>query len=99
MENDIFKHKPWLREITKEDFHSEDLKMIADFAGVEAAISLLLNMRGYTFTIPCKEELILKTRYIKRIYDGSKTCRRKLAKECGVTENYIYKLYNKSESV
>lgn len=96
MEDDIFKQKPWLREITKEDFHSVDLKMIADFAGVEAAISLLLNMRGYTFTIPSKEEHILKIRYIKRIYDGSKETRRRLAKECGYTENYIYKLYSSS---
>ena len=36
-----------------------------------------------------------EVQYIKEVYDGSKTSRSLLAKQCDLSENYILKLYKK----
>ncbi len=92
MNDDLFNNKPWFKNVVPEDFKNEDLKMIASFAGAEAAILLLYFMPGFIFTIPQAEEIILKKKYIKKQYDGTKSTRRRLAVECGFSESYIYKI-------
>lgn len=82
----------WIKEIRPEDMPSENLRLIADFCGVDTAINLMQNMAGINVYIPNTALTQLKARYIKKKYDGTRDCANRLALELGVSINYIYKI-------
>jgi Mor family transcriptional regulator len=87
--------KPWIKYITIDNLPNEDMKIIASVIGLEATIKIMSEFSGVTFAVPKKAMLAAKIKYIKEVYDGSKTSRSLLAKQCDMSENYILKLYKK----
>lgn len=95
MKENIEDIQPWAKEITKEDLPNEDLRIIADLIGIDVAIKMMCNLQGINISIPQKATINAKIKYIKKHYDGTKKSRYKLAKICGVSEGYIYKIARK----
>ena len=90
--------KPWVRNITPEDMPNEDLKFIAENAGVNAALALILHTQGLIVSIPKNALKQVKDKYILNSYKWSKYSLNELAVECGVSQRYIYKLLEQKKS-
>lgn len=88
--------KPWMDDITAEDMPNDDLKFIAQEAGIDAALALILCTPGLTVSIPKNPLKLVKERYILKNYKGSKFSINELAVKCDVTQRYIYTLINQS---
>lgn len=84
--------KPWIQSVTPDDMPNDDLKFIAQKAGVQSALALLFYTPGLTVNIPKNPFKIMKKEYIKNNYDGTKYMLNKLAVECGCSQRYIYKI-------
>lgn len=84
--------KPWINEIDINDLPNEDLKIIAEIIGIDIAIKMMCELPGIAISIPKNATLKAKIKYVKKHYDGSKKSRYKLAKECDLSENYIYRI-------
>jgi len=84
--------QPWAQEITKDDLPNEDLRIVADLISLEVAVKMMCELQGINISIPQKAAANAKIRYIKKHYDGTKKSRYELAKICGVSEGYIYKI-------
>jgi Mor family transcriptional regulator len=87
---------PWIEDITVEDLPNEDLKIVAALVGLDTAVKMMCELPGIVISIPKNATLGAKIKYIKKHYDGSKKSRYELAKACGVSENYIYKIIRKA---
>lgn len=87
--------KPWTKYMTIDNLPNEDMRLLASVIGLEATIKVMSEFSGVTFAVPKKAMLAAKIKYIKEVYDGSKTSRSLLAKQCDMSENYILKLYKK----
>lgn len=85
-------NNPWIKNITKENLPNEDLKIIAEILGLGVAIKMMCELPGMNIAIPKNATLKAKIQYIKQNYDGSKKSRYDLAKACGLSENYIYRI-------
>lgn len=81
--------------MTIDNLPNEDMRLLASVIGLEATIKVMSEFSGVTFAVPKKAMLAAKIKYIKEVYDGSKTSRSLLAKQCDMSENYILKLYKK----
>ena len=89
METEI---KPWIQNITAEDMPNEDLRFIAEKAGLNAALALLFYAPGLIVSIPKNGFRLLKDKYILKNYRWNKYSLNELAVKCDVTPRYIYKL-------
>lgn len=87
--------KPWMQSITPNDMPNDDLRFIAEKAGMQSALALLFCTPGLTVSIPKNPFKIIKEEYIKNNYDGTKYMLNKLAVECGCSQRYIYKILQK----
>ena len=88
-------YKPWMDYIKPEDMPNDDLKFIAENAGIKSALALIFCTPGLTVNIPKNSFKEVKERYILRKYDGTKYSINRLAVECGLSQRYIYKIINK----
>ncbi|HSA05878.1 MAG TPA: hypothetical protein P5556_01710 [Candidatus Gastranaerophilales bacterium] len=87
----------WLENLSMKDLPTEDIKIMADFYGIDFALKLMLDMPGINITIPGNGIKKIRNNYICRNYDGTRKSRLALALECKVTENYIKKLIWKNK--
>ena len=90
--------KPWMQNITPEDMPNDDLRFIAEKAGLNAALALVLFTPGLIVPIPKNAFKQLKDKYILNNYKFDKYSLNKLAVECEVSQRYIYKLLEQRKS-
>ena len=88
-------YKPWMDYIQPEDMPNDDLKFIAESAGIKSALALIFCTPGLTVTIPKNSFKEVKERYILNKYDGTKDSINRLAVDCGLSQRYIYKIIEK----
>lgn len=88
--------QPWMENVTAEDMPNDDLKFIAENAGIKSALILILLLPGLTVNIPKNALRKLKERYILNEYDGTKLTINKLTVECGLSQRYVYNLINRN---
>ncbi len=74
---------------------NEDMKIVANVIGLEATIKIMCELQGVNISVPQNATLSAKIAYIQDVYDGSKQSRVKLSKLCGLSENYIFRMYRK----
>lgn len=88
-------YKPWMDYIRPEDMPNDDLKFIAESAGIKSALALIFCTPGLTVTIPKNSFKEVKERYIMSKYDGTKYSINRLAVDCSLSQRYIYKIIEK----
>ncbi len=88
-------YKPWMDYIKPEDMPNDDLKFVAESAGIRSALALIFCTPGLTVTVPKNSFSEVKERYIVSQYDGTKYTLNRLAIECGFSQRYIYKIIKK----
>lgn len=88
-------YKPWMDYIKAEDMPNDDLKFIAESAGIRSALALIFCTPGLTVNIPKNSFREVKERYILHQYDGRKYTINRLAIECGLSQRYVYKIIKK----
>ena len=88
-------YKPWMDYIQPEDMPNDDLKFIAERAGIKSALALIFCTPGLTVTIPKNSFKEVKERYILNKYDGTKYSINRLAVDCGLSQRNIYKIIEK----
>ena len=84
--------RPWIKNITMDNLPNEDLNIVATIIGLDATIKLMCELPGILISVPKNATLPAKIAYIMEVYDGTKKSRLKLAKECDLSENYIYRV-------
>lgn len=89
---------PWTKYINIDNLPNEDMKILASIIGLEATIKIMCELQGVNISVPQNATLSAKIEYIKEVYDGTKQSRVKLSKLCGLSENYIYRMYRKKLS-
>lgn len=85
----------WMKNITADDMPNDDLKYIAENAGIRSALILILLLPGLTINIPKYALRKLKEKYIIKEFDGSKFTLNRLAIECGLSQRYVYNMIKK----
>lgn len=85
----------WMKNITADDMPNDDLKYIAENAGIRSALILILLLPGLTINIPKYALRKLKEKYIMKEFDGSKFTLNRLAIECGLSQRYVYNMIKK----
>nr|DAU52998.1 MAG TPA: Middle operon regulator, TRANSCRIPTION.2A [Caudoviricetes sp.] len=88
-------YKPWMDYIQPEDMPNDDLKFIAENAGIKPALALIFCTPGLTVNIPKNAFKTVKERYIVKKYDGTKYSLNRLAIDCELSQRYIYKIIKK----
>lgn len=91
-------YKPWMDNIKADDMPNDDLKFVAEHAGIKAALALIFCAPGLTVNIPKNAFKEVKERYIINNYDGTKYSINQLAVVCGLSQRYIYKIIQKNLS-
>ena len=90
-----FEIKPWMTNITPNDMPNEDLRFIAEKAGLKAALALIFYTPGLIVSIPKTAFKELKDKYILEHYNGGKYSLNDLCIKCDVSQRYIYRLIKK----
>ena len=88
-------YKPWMDNISADDMPNDDLKFIAEKAGIRSALALIFCSPGLTVSIPKNAFNTVKEQYIIHNYDGTKYSINKLAIECDLTQRFVYKVIEK----
>ena len=86
----------WMQNVTSDDMPNDDLKFVAENAGVKSALILILLLPGLTVNIPKHALKSLKERYILKEYDGTKFTLNRLTIECGLSQRYVYNLIKRN---
>ncbi len=89
-------YKPWMESIKANDMPNDDLKFIAEKAGIRSALALIFCTPGLTVSIPKNAFKTLKEKYILNHYDGTKYSINNLAIECDITQRHVYKIIERS---
>lgn len=89
---------PWKNYIKLEDIKNDDLKIIAEEAGLECSVRIITALRGLTIYIPLKPFKKAIERYILAKYDGTKYSINKLALECDITQRQVLKIIKRKIS-
>ena len=85
-------YEPWMDKATPNDMPNDDLKFVAEKAGMKQALMLIFLLPGLNVSIPKNALRKLKERYILNEYDGTKFSLNKLAVECEVSQRHVYKI-------
>ncbi len=89
---------PWKNYVKLEDIQNDDLKTIAEEAGLELSIRIIMALRGLTIYVPLKPFKKSVERYILAKYDGTKYSINKLASDCNMTQRQVSKIIKKGIS-
>ncbi|MBO6272996.1 hypothetical protein J6O48_09510 [bacterium] len=89
-------YEKWMEKITANDMPNEDLKYIAQNAGLKMALMLIFLLPGLSIYIPKLALKKLKEHYIMTEYDGTRTTLNRLAIECDYSQRYVYKIIRKN---
>lgn len=90
----VMEYKPWMDYIKVDDMPNDDLKFVAETAGLKSAIALIFCTPGLTVSIPKNSFKNVKEQYILEHYDGTKYSVNKLAVDCDLTQRQVYKIIN-----
>lgn len=82
----------WMENITIDDLPNDDLKLIAQTAGLKYALLLIWLCSGVTVVIPNNPFSKVRENYIVNHYDGSRMSINRLAIECGLSQRHIYRI-------
>lgn len=85
-------YEPWMEKATPDDMPNEDLKYVAQQAGMRQAMMLIILLAGLTVYIPKNALQTVKKRHIINEYDGTRYTINRLAIECNYSQRYIYKI-------
>ena len=85
-------YKPWMDFITPDDMPNDDLKFLAETAGIKSVLALIFSSPGLTVSIPKTAFKEVKERYILNNYDGRKYTINKMAVECDLSQRHVYKI-------
>ena len=85
-------YKPWMDYITPDDMPNDDLKFLAETAGIKSVLALIFSSPGLTVSIPKTAFKEVKERYILNNYDGRKYTINKMAVECDLSQRHVYKI-------
>ena len=88
-------YKPWMDYIRPEDMPNDDLKFIAESAGIKSALALIFSTPRLKVTIPKNSFKEVKERYIMSKNNRTKYSINRLAVDCGLSQRYIYKIIEK----
>lgn len=88
--------KEWMKNVTSNDMPNDDLKFVAENAGIKSAMALILLVPGLTVTIPRNALKTLKEKHILNEYDGTKYTLNRLAVECDLSQRYVYNLIRRN---
>lgn len=91
----MLKFEEWMINATAEDLPNDDLKFVADAAGMKTALIMVLLLPGTHLNIPKNALRLVKERYIINKYDGTRFSINKLAVECDLSQRYVYKIIEK----
>ena len=80
--------KPWMENISIEDLPNDDLKFVAQCAGIKVALTLIFCLPGLIVNIPKHALKKLKERYILKEYDGTKMTLNRLVVECELSQRH-----------
>lgn len=80
----------YLKDITPNDFKSEDLKFIAEVMGVEMCLEIVKHLAGFPLNIPKNALDNFKNKYILEYYNGKNS--RQLALETGFTKIHVCRM-------
>lgn len=83
--------KEVINKITKDDLPG-DMRDMAEIIGVKYTIMLMEKYAGMQVSFPSRGLLEASKRYIIENYDGTTESRRKLIRDCGISESYFYKI-------
>ena len=78
--------------ITPDDMPNDDLKFLAETAGIKSVLALIFSSPGLTVSIPKTAFKEVKERYILNNYDGRKYTINKMAVECDLSQRHVYKI-------
>lgn len=86
--------EPWMEKATPNDMPNDDLKFVAEKAGMRQALMLIFLLPGLTVSIPKNALKTLKERHIINEYDGTRYTLNRLAVECDLSQRHVYKIIN-----
>ena len=89
------KLQPWMDKIDINDLPNDDLKFVAEMAGLYEALILIFVLPGITVNIPKNGLKRLKERYIIKEYDGTKLTLNRLVVECDLSQRHVEKIIKK----
>ena len=87
--------EPWMEKATPDDMPNDDLKYVAEKAGMRYALMLIFLLAGLTVNIPKNSFKKLKEKYIIKEYDGTRFTLNRLAVECDISQRLVYKIIKK----
>lgn len=87
--------KKWMKDLTKDQLPGEDIKLVADYFGLNLAIRFLEELPGTLIHIPKTGLNKCRNEYICQVYDGSKESRVRLARQFDFSEGYIKQLISR----
>ncbi|HSA07308.1 MAG TPA: Mor transcription activator family protein [Candidatus Gastranaerophilales bacterium] len=87
--------KPWMQNLMPADMPNSELKELAEEFGIQSALEVISAWAGLIVSVPKQPFRDLLNKYIINNYDGTRASIVKLAKECEVTDRYIYYLLKK----
>lgn len=89
--------KEFLRELTIEDLPGKDMKMVAEYCGMDIAVKLIEEMPSMAIYIPKSSVNQLAQDYIRKNYNGSNV--KKLAVKTGYSEKQVYRILHEGKKV
>ena len=85
-------YEPWMDKATPNDMPNDDLKFVAEKAGMKQALMLIFLLPGLNISIPKNALRIVKERHIINEYDGTRFTINRLAVECDLSQRHIYRI-------
>ncbi len=87
--------KEFLQDLTIEDLPGKDMKMVAEYCGIDIAVKLIEEMPSMAIYIPKSSVNQLAKDYIRKNYNGSNV--KKLAAKTGYSEKQVYRILHEMQ--
>lgn len=89
------KDKPWLANLTPENIPNVELRLVAEYCGLKVVAELLQYMPGVVIYVPNRDIAVLRDKYIRQKYNGTKASMIELSNELGISEKTISSILRK----
>lgn len=97
MNKDIIRKEEILKALTIDDMPNADMRLVAEFCGVDIAIKLLEELPGIGINVPTNGFKKVLEKYACEHNDGTGDTVKRIALIFNVSERHIYKLCAKKE--
>lgn len=88
-------YRDFIEIFDESDLPNDDMQLVADVLGIEAAFLLILELGGIQLCIPKSGLKKLAEKYIRANFDGSNA--KALAVKCHVSTTFVYSCLSKKE--